>query len=429
MSGMKVHIILKGDSKLEFDFMKGLIPPELLQLSIFMAATSGFFFFGWNKIIMPIFTKLYQTRFHQIEFHSSEEIYHKAQLWLFKNKKHCRFSRNHKAIPINDEDEDTENFILIPGYGSFVLWKRKTPLILISRSKQDKEGVFQLVESMTFSIFTSNLDRITDLFKEINSCTIDNPSKNIRAYMHGYWHTIGLRKHIPYLISHKTREVYNDIRHFLSSEQKELYQKKNIPYRRGYILHGPPGTGKSNLISYVSEKLTIPIHTITSDVSFSDMLDMFRVLNKEMKIFLIEDIDMSQYGHKRLSNGKKSNQTGDSSSREEDKKEGSVFRLFLNLLDGIARYENFIFICTTNKIEKLDKALLRPGRIDKVVGLKYLSAAEQMEYFNRYYECDKSIKVFQELPKRSIADITCIFSEYPLDPDHTLKELASRKIK
>ena len=142
-----------------------------------------------------------------------------------------------------------------------------------------------------------------------------------------------------------------DARKFLG--RAEWYMRRGIPYRRGYLLSGPPGTGKTSFCQVLAGELDADLCLLT--LTDSDLTDT--LLAESMRdapagsIILLEDVDAVFV--ERSSAESKSN-----------KRQGVSFSGLLNAIDGVASQEGRIFIMTTNHAEKLDAALKRPGRCD-----------------------------------------------------------------
>ncbi len=153
--------------------------------------------------------------------------------------------------------------------------------------------------------------------------------------------------------------LIEDIKTFRKSA--EWYISKGVPYRRGYILHGPPGTGKTSFVSAVAAHLQLNICYLNLSGSQLDDDGLNRLLNQAPmeSIILLEDIDAIFVERTSVQAKKKGRQVS--------------FSGLLNALDGVRSQEGRILIMTTNHIEKLDPALLRPGRADMKCELTYAS--------------------------------------------------------
>lgn len=140
--------------------------------------------------------------------------------------------------------------------------------------------------------------------------------------------------------------IFGVIQEFLGSEAE--YTRLGVPYRTGLLLHGKPGTGKTSVASVLAHDLKldvyyVPLSTIDDDGA---LMELFQGINPR-SILLLEDIDAARAA---------TNRKGES--------KGVTMAGLLNALDGMATPHGLITIMTTNHIESLDAALIRPGRID-----------------------------------------------------------------
>ncbi len=151
------------------------------------------------------------------------------------------------------------------------------------------------------------------------------------------------------------QELVDDVKGFLDPQTQAWYTERGIPYRRGYLLHGPPGTGKSSLASAVAGEVDLDIHTVSipsvDDQKFGELVNGL----PKRCVVLLEDIDAVGSGR-----------SHDPDASDKNKKSLSLSGL-LNTLDGVASQEGRVLIMTTNHIENLDDALIRPGRVDKKI--------------------------------------------------------------
>lgn len=131
----------------------------------------------------------------------------------------------------------------------------------------------------------------------------------------------------------------------------EWYKDKGVPYRRGYLLHGPPGTGKTSFTLAIAGALNMSICYLNLGARNLNDDSLNRCLNNApaRSIILLEDIDAVFVQRDSV----------------QKRRGASVsFSGLLNALDGVRSQEGRILFMTTNHPEKLDPALLRPGRAD-----------------------------------------------------------------
>jgi len=180
----------------------------------------------------------------------------------------------------------------------------------------------------------------------------------------------------------KSDAILNDVKDFLSSQN--WYRDRGIPYRRGYLLHGPPGCGKTSFITALAGELEYSICVLNlSDRSMSDDRLAHRLADApENSIILLEDIDAAFVSR-------------ESSASMEEAYKGLnrlTFSGLLNAIDGVTSTEGRIVFMTTNYIERLDPALIRPGRVDFIDLIDYCTRSQLREMYRRFYPADSDAR-------------------------------------
>lgn len=148
--------------------------------------------------------------------------------------------------------------------------------------------------------------------------------------------------------------ILGDLSKFLSSEDE--YRRLNIPYRIGFMFHGPPGNGKSSIVAALCSHFSLPLYVAhLREKSLSD--GGFAGLVAELPhraALLIEDADCMIATR----DGKDETESVDKSAL--------TLSGVLNAIDGPVATEGRVLFITTNRPQKLDEAMLRPGRIDRI---------------------------------------------------------------
>lgn len=152
----------------------------------------------------------------------------------------------------------------------------------------------------------------------------------------------------------------------------EHYNKLGISAKRGYLFYGPPGNGKTTLAVAMGNYLErdvyfINLASVSSDAVF---MELVANMNKD-SIIVFEDID--SFNKDRMG---------------EKDKTGVSFSALLNILNGALEPNNCIIVMTTNHKEALDPALIRPGRIDKIVHLDNPTWGLAKQFVSTFYEID-----------------------------------------
>lgn len=178
-------------------------------------------------------------------------------------------------------------------------------------------------------------------------------------------------------------ELFKDVDWFMHNEK--WYADKGIDYKRGYLLYGPAGTGKTSSIKTIANKYNLPIFNIdlesikTNNQLISVANDILYEAPDRSYIMAIEDFDR----HEMFTN--KWNYT--------NRHEKVTMQCLLNVIDGVVETHGRILIITCNDKTNIEntKALVRPGRIDRMVEISYLNGDQTSRLINNYFDTDLSI--------------------------------------
>ncbi|GMN29360.1 hypothetical protein TIFTF001_002404 [Ficus carica] len=161
--------------------------------------------------------------------------------------------------------------------------------------------------------------------------------------------------------------ILEDLERFVS--RKDYYRKVGKAWKRGYLLYGPPGTGKSSLIAAMANYLNFDVYDLElTELRANTDLKKLLITMANRSILVVEDIDCTVDFHDRNSAVDQSDQRQNGNKTKQLTLSG-----LLNFVDGLwsSCGDERIIIFTTNHKEKLDPALLRPGRMDVHVHLSY----------------------------------------------------------
>ncbi|KAG9240018.1 BCS1 N terminal-domain-containing protein [Calycina marina] len=272
------------------------------------------------------------------------------------------------------------NFFLQTGYGKHIL-RHKNAFISVNREKQSSYNMQtgEPHETITLTTLYAHRHIFEDIFGEAYALArVAQEGKTIMHTTNGTnWQVIGEpRKKRPLnsviLDAGVKEKIADDVKDFLAMQ--EWYVDRGIPYRRGYLLHGPPGSGKSSFINALAGELDFGVSII--NLSERGLTDdrLAQLLQKvpARTLLLLEDADAAFVNRRKM---------------DPDGYNGAnvTFSGLLNALDGVAAGEERIAFLTTNHIERLDEALIRPGRVDMTVRIGHATKYQAAEMWDRFY--------------------------------------------
>ena len=214
----------------------------------------------------------------------------------------------------------------------------------------------------------------------------------------------------------------NQVRQRLNMFQtnKAWYEDKGIPYTFGLLLHGLPGCGKTSLIKAIAKDTNRHIINIklTNSVTLTQLRNLFysdklKIVSNQstpqyitipvdQRIYVMEDVDCLTT----ILNQRNPDQKEEEQLTEEDHRnikmlgkerwrqlknlnnDSITLADILNIIDGVLETPGRILILTSNYPDKLDKALLRPGRIDLIIQFKECDSEQLKQMFDHFYQKD-----------------------------------------
>lgn len=183
-------------------------------------------------------------------------------------------------------------------------------------------------------------------------------------------------------------QLLDDVQDFFA--KRAWYAEMGIPWRRGYLLHGPPGTGKTSVAYAIAGELRLNLCWLSltnpklTDQTISGLLQK----TPPRSLILIEDVDAFF-----------------TARQKQDDRIAVSFSGLLNALDGVAAQEGRIVFLTTNHMDLLDAAMIRPGRIDVTYELGLASPEQVRALFLRFHPeaLAEAERVATAVPERSIS--------------------------
>ncbi|KAI1482120.1 BCS1 N terminal-domain-containing protein [Daldinia eschscholtzii] len=366
----------------------------------------------WNYISSYLWDQVESHLMSVVDIRTDDEIYNILMAWVAKQT----FSRSARRFVVNtnlnsrswflwydydddDDDHDTDEvtnsrkkkgLAYTPSFGSHYFWYRGR-LLLFRRTANREQNSFMLVserEEISISCFGRNPWVLKELLLEARQIYLQKDERKTQIYRgtlkpgstEPTWQRCMSRASRPFstvILNEKTKQdLIDDVTDYLCPATQRWYANRGIPYRRGYLLYGPPGTGKSSLSLALAGffKMRIYIVSLSSITSNEESLgSLFAELPRRC-VVLLEDIDTAGLTHTREESQNQPKDDADDmvpgqlTTGNANNNSGRLsLSGLLNILDGVASQEGRVLIMTTNHIEKLDKALIRPGRVDMIV--------------------------------------------------------------
>jgi len=301
-----------------------------------------------------------------------------------------------------EEGEDTNNqeggarkkgFSYTPTFGSHYFWYKGRLLIFRRNQNRDQNSVLMASEREEISICCFGRDPrvLKELLIEARQAYNKRDERKTLIYRgttrtgstEPTWQRCLARNSRPLstvILNEKVKQdLIQDVVDYLDPNTRRWYSNRGIPYKRGYLLYGPAGCGKSSMALALAghfEKMRIYIISLNSvTASEENLASLFAELPRRC-VVLLEDIDTAGLTHTREAPKAAVDPSDDVVPGQLTPGAPAVAnpppgRLslsgLLNILDGVASQEGRILIMTTNHLEKLDKALIRPGRVDMII--------------------------------------------------------------
>lgn len=323
--------------------------------------------------------------------------------YIYKEDQTKTISSNHtnKALEFMVKPRVANGLFYYPKYGVAL----SQVLVFQSDGEMNRDLIFAENDACLVSFLQYVLKRKRDYIKNyvtVYTDTEDGAETEIESI------NSLVRREDVFLEESLKKEIYRSIDEFFS-DNGEFYQTYDIPYKRGILLYGKPGNGKTTLVKSIASSIHAPVAywQITEYTSSYTIKEVFSsVLKLAPMVLVIEDIDSMPSG---------------------------VRSVFLNTLDGATSKEGIFLIGTTNYPEKIDPALMnRSGRFDRAYEIKLPTKGLRREYLlkkkiNRILSEAELSEVIEATKEFSYAQLNELYASIALEW-HYEKKVDIRRI-
>lgn len=356
--------------------------------------------------------KIYSTEFIALlDYLKDINITKKKEILTTQLKDTCYFNRQ------NEDTDDRYQFIPCADFYEDTLISKEHNIYLkmysiknIDDSDDKKECSTDLTATL-YSYYSDNDEKLKKInvlknflnkIKESYQSKIMKKDNNKYIYVYQKLENIDEENRLIYSehinIHNKTfdnifienkQKLHNYVKKFNSEVDENTlidFKKMGMPYKAGMLFWGSPGTGKTSTIKAILKEtnrhgVIINLSNIESNKELESIFRNQKINGKTYKgnelCFILEDCDATKLSSLKERNDDKLISVTKKDDTENNKdisvelknllttqQKGFDLSCFLNILDGIIELYGIMIILTTNHPEKIDEALIRPGRID-----------------------------------------------------------------
>ncbi|PHH82943.1 hypothetical protein CDD82_4266 [Ophiocordyceps australis] len=453
-------------------------------LPFFLALVAALVFF-WPQLSGQLWGIVEGYFISSVRIRPDDEIYNMVMLWISRQQfaqssRHFLANTNinsrshwvYRSLPDSDDSDDDMDTASESGYhdgvdgtrarktlihytpsGRCWFWYRGRLLAFQRCENTDRLGLQSIAERE--ELYISCLGRSPQILKELlleaRRAYLERDERKTVIYRGNlgetYWQRCMSRLNRPLstvVLDHGIKQdLLHDVSDYLRPATRRWYSNRGIPYRRGYLLYGPPGTGKSSLSLALAGYFRVKIYIVSLSSGMANEENIMSLFNDlpTRCIVLLEDIDTAGLTHTRdgaaaviepppspAPPAASPNLTGPDAAPSSATAGRLSLSGLLNVLDGVASQEGRILIMTTNHIDKLDKALIRPGRVDMMIPFGAADSSMVFSMFRAIYSPYENEVAPVDCPQSNEVANTASCAKAEEKPSNVANEDAQKRI-
>ena len=411
-----------------------------IKTNDFFAAAGFFSALGlvWNytkKYPIMLWGRIKRKITFTVHIYETDEFYNYFENWLFVNHKksyrnvEVELRENDQHSPIasaDDPEKDQEESVKYKQLLDLFYIRRGLRWIKIYKGRDKLENANSLKSVYLNRFELTGIFSKKAIMKLIEEAKVYNIELNksrketkVRIYVNRWdnWNRMNdvQPKTLDKIIIEGKDELVEDIEKFYNS--RKWYEERSILHKRGVLLFGSPGGGKTALCMGLAKHFKKNLYFLNPTNTTDENLTALYSNLAPKSILVIEDIDAIF-------------------NNQREKEDDSVkfnFSTLLNCLDGAFSKEGIVTIFTTNHPERLDEALIRAGRMDYKLEVKHPSKESIESYMNIFFNMDNSfVELYSKnttLPMVDIQDICIRNKSSYSDAKRAIEEKLNNKLK
>lgn len=340
------------------------------------------FLWGWlrslsfEQVVLLCGGEVYQVKSRAQEYHAFEDLVAPLILAKYKNVQECHSGMGpRRPVMVQTSWPYKAAERIIPGFGTFWIKLEGRWCRLVFQQTRYGESV---VHEYTLTVLAWRTDLVKLLRQRVQQGSLEDEKEKLRVTIqvnqHEWTNWLPKRRLSTVFYDGVHEEALRDLREYAAAGSK--YDEEGRVHKRGYILHGPPGTGKTSMILWLASEMGVSLNVIRS-TSVQSLVHSIQN-NTLSCITVLEDIDAAltpslktRKNPKQVSDKKVVSRVEWTAPPVDDDDDEDGMSLLLQVLDGTLSSPGQVVVMTTNHIDRLDPALLRPGRADRIfyVGL------------------------------------------------------------